>query len=186
MKNTLKAKSTPKNAVSPKNPPHSTKNENKSSPENPFRILQKLENQLIKDKNGKKYRAVLLEDNLFTSSIFETISSSYKDRNISITPSNSSKPRSKSFKTASIDLKRGAFSSKQSIIRVVPSSKRRTFTKSKNWRSEVKSPTPGSAFAFVQVHASTVETEQDLTVDAKGKMNELSPWKLLMRELCNE
>ena len=145
-------------------------------------------NRLIREKNGKQFRAVLLDSNSLCSHIFDTINSNYKDKNILISPQKSSKSRSRSLKKSSIDLKPGVFSLKQSVFRANSSLTRKSFVKSKNWRSEVKSPSPGSAFTYVPVFHSSLATQQD-TFDCeeeKGRREVLSSWQMLMREIDKE
>lgn len=188
MKNSLKVKSTTPTSSSVKRSNKSNERLTNLFLEVPSQNSNKLMNRLIREKNGKQYRAVLLDSNSLSSHVFDTINSNYKNKNILISPQKISKSRSRSFKNSSIDLKPGAFSLKQSVLRANSSSTRKSFIKSKNWRSEVKSPSPGSAFTYVPVFHSSLATQQD-TFDCeeeKGRREVLSSWQRLMREIDKE
>lgn len=148
------------------------------------KMLKKLENYLFKVKNGKWCKAMLAEIETKSFNTLETINLCYKDKNIV----KSCKKRSKKgfgFKRPlTVDLKKGAFSLKQSILRTKTPSNKRISTQKCNWRTEVKCPSKGSAFVFVPVLHNTLTTMQDTEnyEMCRQSFSRPAPWKQLMRD----
>ena len=182
----------PENRGRSKSPSRSkanTKSGSSDSQSQAARMVGKLESQLLKVKNGKCYRVMLAEIETKSFNTLETINLCYKDKNIVKSCKKRDSHKVFGFKRPlTVDLKKGVFSLKQSILRAKTPSNKAILTQKCNWRTEVKSPSKGSAFVFVPVLHNTLTTMQDSEnyENLTQSYNKPTPWKQLMRDFDME